>query len=136
MTCTRGGCNNVQCYICHKSCDYSHFNDRNRGGKAGNCPLFDESIEQRHENEVREAEKKTRQQILEAGANFDEELLDVKVSYKVKEDDARRKEQVGNAVQPAGGVRCKLRADPSRQLSFLPYETTLAEAKQRELTKT
>lgn len=49
MICTK--CSNIQCYICSKSCDYQHFNDSSRGGKAGNCPLFDgdNGVEQRHE---------------------------------------------------------------------------------------
>lgn len=49
MTCSK--CKNVQCYICSKSCSYDHFNDTTRGGKVGNCPLF-ESTEARHD-EVR-----------------------------------------------------------------------------------
>jgi len=56
MTCTRGGCYNVQCYVCSKSCGYDHFDDRNRGGKPGNCPLF-ESVQARHDQEVAQAEK-------------------------------------------------------------------------------
>lgn len=56
MTCTRNGCYNIQCYVCSKSCSYDHFNDSSRGGKPGNCPLF-ESVEERHEDEVKKAEK-------------------------------------------------------------------------------
>ncbi|CAI0652538.1 unnamed protein product [Colletotrichum noveboracense] len=65
MTCTRLGCRNVQCYVCSKSCDYSHFDDSSRGGKKGNCPLF-EKTEVRHEKEVRKAEEDARQKVLAA----------------------------------------------------------------------
>ena len=38
MMCTRNGCGNIQCYVCSKSCDYAHFNDKSRGGRDGQCP--------------------------------------------------------------------------------------------------
>lgn len=56
MTCTRNGCYNIQCYVCSKSCQYDHFDDTRRGGKSGNCPLF-ENVEDRHNSEVEKAEK-------------------------------------------------------------------------------
>ena len=90
MTCTRNGCYNIQCYVCHKSCDYTHFNDTNRGGKAGNCPLFD-STEQRHEDEVTTAEKEARQRVEQENPEVDAALLDIRVSSKVKDDEERRK---------------------------------------------
>ncbi|OHF00534.1 ubiquitin-conjugating enzyme [Colletotrichum orchidophilum] len=64
MTCTKQGCRNIQCYVCSKSCDYDHFDDRTRGGKQGNCPLFDD-VNVRHNEEVQNAEAKARQEILE-----------------------------------------------------------------------
>ncbi|KAF5026890.1 hypothetical protein F66182_920 [Fusarium sp. NRRL 66182] len=90
MTCTRQGCKNVQCYICSKSCDYRHFNDPNRGGKKGNCPLFD-SVEERHENEVKIAEAKAKKKVLQENPNLAPGLLDLNVSESVKEDDRLRK---------------------------------------------
>ncbi|GAB1319592.1 Ring finger [Madurella fahalii] len=90
MTCTRAGCKNVQCYVCSKSCDYSHFDDTSRGGKKGNCPLFD-SVEQRHEAEVRAAEEKARKQVAEKNPDVDVELLKINFSELVKKDDERRK---------------------------------------------
>ncbi|KXX77262.1 Protein ariadne-1 [Madurella mycetomatis] len=90
MTCTRAGCKNVQCYVCSKSCDYSHFDDASRGGKKGNCPLFD-SVEQRHEAEVRAAEEKARKQVAEENPDVDVEMFKIHFSEKVKKDDERRK---------------------------------------------
>jgi hypothetical protein len=72
MTCMAPGCKNVQCYVCSKSCTgYEHFNDPNRGGVMGNCPLFDDQ-DKRHEDEVRIAEEKARQQAREENSDLDE----------------------------------------------------------------
>lgn len=58
-------CGTVQCDVCRKTIhDYTHFNDTNRGGKVGQCPLFDES-EGRHEAEVSNAEAQTRKMVVE-----------------------------------------------------------------------
>lgn len=99
MTCTRNGCRNVQCYVCGKSCEYNHFNDLSRGGKAGNCPLWD-SAEQRHEAEVKQAEEEARNKVLEENPDVDAEVFKIKVSDKVKEDEDRRKIAAATAVQP------------------------------------
>ncbi|KAK4126441.1 hypothetical protein N657DRAFT_543963, partial [Parathielavia appendiculata] len=90
MTCSRPGCRNVQCYVCHRSCDYSHFDDSSRGGKKGNCPLF-ESVEERHQNEVKAAEEAARQKVAEENPDVNAEALTINFSDKVKQDDARRK---------------------------------------------
>jgi TRIAD3 protein (E3 ubiquitin-protein ligase RNF216) len=90
MTCTRGGCYNVQCYVCSKSCSYDHFNDRSRGGKPGNCPLF-ESVEVRHEEEVRKAEKEALEKVRAEHPEYSVEDLKIKVSDNVKRDEERRK---------------------------------------------
>ncbi|GKT45375.1 E3 ubiquitin-protein ligase RNF216 [Colletotrichum spaethianum] len=74
MTCTAANCRNIQCYVCSKSCDYSHFNDVNRGGKQGNCPLFD-NVDARHNAEVQAAEEKARQKVLESNRLVDKDLL-------------------------------------------------------------
>ncbi|KAK4173608.1 putative E3 ubiquitin-protein ligase [Triangularia setosa] len=89
MTCTRNGCGNMQCYVCSKSCDYTHFDDAARGGKRGNCPLFD-SVEQRHAQEVREAEEAARKRVAEANPDVDASLLNIQFSDKVKEDESKR----------------------------------------------
>ncbi|KAK4248301.1 hypothetical protein C7999DRAFT_40445 [Corynascus novoguineensis] len=90
MTCTRSGCKNVQCYVCSKSCDYTHFDDRSRGGKKGNCPLFDD-VEQRHEDEVKAAEELARKQVVSENPNVDEDLLKVNFSEEVRRDEERRR---------------------------------------------
>ncbi|KAH7411416.1 hypothetical protein BKA64DRAFT_380792 [Cadophora sp. MPI-SDFR-AT-0126] len=90
MTCTRNGCHNIQCYVCSKSCDYNHFNDPSRGGKPGNCPLF-ESVEQRHDEEVKRAEKDALQKVLSDHPEYSEEDLKIKMSENVKKDDEKRK---------------------------------------------
>ncbi|SPQ25453.1 a2e277b0-81af-4a53-a16e-2c799d662269 [Thermothielavioides terrestris] len=90
MVCTRNGCNNVQCYVCSQSCDYTHFNDPSRGGKPGNCPLFD-NVEERHEKEVRAAEEQARKAAAEQNPDIDAELLKINFSERVKQDDERRK---------------------------------------------
>ncbi|KAL2164945.1 hypothetical protein VTH06DRAFT_241 [Thermothelomyces fergusii] len=89
MRCTRAGCGNVQCYVCSKSCDYSHFNHRSRGGKSGNCPLFDD-VEQRHRNEVRAAEELARKKVARENPDLNEDLLKIKFSERVEEDEGRR----------------------------------------------
>lgn len=101
MRCTRAGCHNVQCYVCGKSCTgYDHFNDQTRGGKAENCPLFD-NLEERHENELRQAEEEARKKVLEDNPDVDAEIFKIQVSDKVKADEARRKELGGAHVHPA-----------------------------------
>jgi len=90
MTCTAQGCRNVQCYVCSKSCEYSHFDDASRGGKRGNCPLFD-SVEQRHADEVKAAELKERERVAQENPNVDVEVFNFKFSDQVKSDEERRK---------------------------------------------
>ena len=104
MTCTRPGCRNIQCYVCSKSCDYSHFDDTRRGGKPGNCPLF-ESVEERHDNEVKKAEQEALDKIRAEHPEYTEEDLKIKVSEKVKKDDERRKaNDPRNPARARGGV--------------------------------
>jgi TRIAD3 protein (E3 ubiquitin-protein ligase RNF216) len=81
MTCTRQGCCNIQCYVCSKSCTYSHFDDCRRGGKVGNCPLF-ESVEQRHKMEVRNAEIKATAKVRAEYPEYADEDLKIKFSEK------------------------------------------------------
>ncbi|KAL1843084.1 hypothetical protein VTJ49DRAFT_3219 [Mycothermus thermophilus] len=90
MRCTRSGCGNTQCYVCSKSCDYSHFDDPSRGGRRGNCPLFD-SVEDRHRDEVNRAEEEARKKVVESNPSVDVEMLKIQFSDKVKEDEERRK---------------------------------------------
>ncbi|KAI0442562.1 hypothetical protein F4803DRAFT_562254 [Xylaria telfairii] len=54
VRCTK--CMTLQCDVCRKTItSYSHFNDTTRGGKTGQCPLYDES-RGRYEKEVSSAE--------------------------------------------------------------------------------
>lgn len=80
----------MQCYVCSESCDYSHFNDLRRGGKAGNCPLFD-SVYSRHDNEIRDAEEQARKQVAEEHPGVDLDLLRIQMSERVAQDEERRK---------------------------------------------
>lgn len=92
MTCPT--CSNLQCYVCSKSCTYTHFNDPARGGKKGNCPLFDEEgTEARHSKEVKKAESVARSRVLQENAELDAALLEFKTSKKVRADEERRKNQ-------------------------------------------
>lgn len=111
MTCTQSGCRNVQCYVCHKSCDYTHFNDLKRGGKEGNCPLFD-SVEERHKDEVRRAEEKARKQAREEHPDVNAELFDIKVSDKVKKDEENRRNRSQNAQALLAQVHAANRRPP------------------------
>jgi TRIAD3 protein (E3 ubiquitin-protein ligase RNF216) len=90
MTCTRNGCRNVQCYICSKSCGYDHFDDRGRGGKTGNCPLF-ESVVERHNTEVQKAEKAALDKVRAEHPEYSENDLKIKVSADVLRDEELRK---------------------------------------------
>jgi TRIAD3 protein (E3 ubiquitin-protein ligase RNF216) len=99
MTCTRSGCYNVQCYVCSKSCSYDHFNDRSRGGKPGNCPLF-ESVEERHQEEVKKAEREALDRVRAEHPEYTEEDLRVKVSENVRKDEERRKANDPRNVPP------------------------------------
>jgi hypothetical protein len=94
MTCTRSGCGNVQCYVCSKSCAYDHFDDPSRGGKAGNCPLFDDQ-EVRHETEVAQAEEAARKELVAENPNINEEHLRLSMSEAVAKDDEQRKSRGG-----------------------------------------
>ncbi|KAI0460126.1 hypothetical protein F5B21DRAFT_132495 [Xylaria acuta] len=62
IRCTK--CGTLQCDVCRKTIkDYSHFNDTSRGGRNGQCPLYDES-QGRYEKEVSSAEVEMRKKIV------------------------------------------------------------------------
>ncbi|KAF4632110.1 hypothetical protein G7Y89_g6019 [Cudoniella acicularis] len=69
---------------------YDHFDDRTRGGKEGNCPLF-ESVEARHDEEVKKAEKDALEKVRAEHPEYTEDDLKVKVSENVLKDEERRK---------------------------------------------
>ncbi|KAJ4011736.1 hypothetical protein NW752_008747 [Fusarium irregulare] len=101
MTCSKPGCRNVQCYVCSKSCDYSHFDRPERGGKVGNCPLFD-NVAERHVREVEKAEEETKQKVLEENPGLEPELLNLSFSSNVKKDEDRRLERAAARHIPHG----------------------------------
>ncbi|XXG94323.1 hypothetical protein Hte_000577 [Hypoxylon texense] len=64
IQCTK--CGTFQCYVCRQTIkNYDHFNDVARGGKKGQCPLFD-NTEVRHQDEVQRAEAEARRKVAEA----------------------------------------------------------------------
>ncbi|TVY48852.1 E3 ubiquitin-protein ligase [Lachnellula occidentalis] len=92
MTCTRNGCHNVQCYVCSESCSYNHFDDQNRGGQKGNCPLF-ESTSERHDVDVGKAAKEAIDKVRAEHPEYTEEDLKVHMSEDVLKDDEKRKQR-------------------------------------------
>ncbi|KAJ8123557.1 hypothetical protein O1611_g9559 [Lasiodiplodia mahajangana] len=84
IKCTK--CGTLHCDVCRKTIqDYSHFNDLKRGGKAGQCPLFDES-QRRYETEVSSAEAQMRKKVVEENPDVDEETLHITTSKETKKD--------------------------------------------------
>lgn len=82
----------MQCYICSQSCDYAHFNDPNRGGKVGNCPLFDEDgTDALHLEQVKTAETAARSKVIQEDGEIDTALLDFRLSETVQKDEERLK---------------------------------------------
>lgn len=74
----------MQCYVCRQPCDYSHFDDVHRGGKKGNCPLFEQqSLDEIHDKEAREAEERERKKLLEADPSIDAQELEIKFDEKL-----------------------------------------------------
>ncbi|KAI0116912.1 hypothetical protein F4814DRAFT_266602 [Daldinia grandis] len=89
ICCTK--CHTLQCYVCRQTItDYKHFDDSSRGGKNGQCPLFDKT-EERHQQEVQQAEEKTRQKMLEDNTNITEDVLKIDISEEVLRDDQKRR---------------------------------------------
>ncbi|CCC11730.1 unnamed protein product [Sordaria macrospora k-hell] len=75
-----------ECYKCknRQPCDYTHFDDVNRGGKKGNCPLFErESLDEIHDREAREAEERERMKLLEADPSINAQELEIKFDEKL-----------------------------------------------------
>ncbi|ROT42907.1 hypothetical protein SODALDRAFT_268324, partial [Sodiomyces alkalinus F11] len=98
MTCPQPGCHNVQCYVCSQSCAYNHFDDERRGGRAGNCPLFD-SLEERHQAEVRRAEEEARRKVMAENPAVDPRLLQFRMSKKAVKVDRRRQNELDRRRQ-------------------------------------
>jgi TRIAD3 protein (E3 ubiquitin-protein ligase RNF216) len=101
MTCS--SCRNVQCYVCSESLPpgsaYNHFDEQSRGGKVGNCPLF-ESVEERHKTDVGKAEKEALEKLRAEHPEVGEEIL--KMADNVSIQDKRRKPRDAPPPPPAG----------------------------------
>ena len=90
MMCTR--CSSIQCYVCSKDITkdgYTHFNESARGGRPGQCPLFD-NTEQRHDEDVKKAEQKALEKVRAENPGFSEDELKVKVSDAVEKNEKER----------------------------------------------
>ncbi|OBR02390.1 Ubiquitin-conjugating enzyme [Colletotrichum higginsianum IMI 349063] len=99
MTCVAANCANIQCYVCSQSCDYSHFNDPARGGKQGNCPLFDD-VNARHNAEVQRAEEEARQKVLESNLQINRDML------MFDKPERKRAKPVGKLIhEPTHGLK-------------------------------
>jgi TRIAD3 protein (E3 ubiquitin-protein ligase RNF216) len=92
-------CGNIQCYVCSKSCQYNHFDDERRGGKSGNCPLFDD-VQVRHEDETKRAEVIIVEKLKKEHPDVDPEDLEIRVSDAVKEDEENRKKKRWHPHEP------------------------------------
>ena len=63
-----------------------------RGGKEGNCPLFDQAgVESRHISEVEKAKEAARAKVMAEHPEYTEEDLEIKLSAEVAADEERRK---------------------------------------------
>lgn len=96
-----GGANITCSYICSQTIkNYDHFNDPARGGKIGNCPLFD-NTEERHHDEVETAAKKAMETLRGEHPDLDDEDLKIELSERVrKEEEAKR----SRAAVANGGI--------------------------------
>ncbi|KAL1382562.1 hypothetical protein HDK64DRAFT_52966 [Phyllosticta capitalensis] len=83
MTCP--SCRNLQCYVCSKDVkDYNHFSD-----KPGGCPLY-ENTEQRHDEDVKNAEKAAFEELKKENPAIDDKDLKIQVSEAVKKAEKDR----------------------------------------------
>ncbi|KAI1429932.1 hypothetical protein F5Y12DRAFT_212061 [Xylaria sp. FL1777] len=92
IRCTK--CGTLQCDVCRKTItDYSHFNDLRRGGKAGQCPLFDAS-QDRYEKEVSSAEEEMRKKVAEENPEVDVGALHIPICKNTQQSDDKIKKGV------------------------------------------
>ncbi|EPS40224.1 hypothetical protein H072_5994 [Dactylellina haptotyla CBS 200.50] len=91
IICSR--CSAMNCYLCSKVIkDYKHFNDATRGGKAGNCLLFD-NTDERHRNEVQAAEEAAIAKIRAENPEISEEEMRIQLSQVVIDGERQRIEE-------------------------------------------
>lgn len=104
-------CGNIQCYVCSQSCQYNHFDDERRGGKTGNCPLFDD-VNKRHEDETKRAEETIVEKLQKEHPEITREDLEIRVSDAVKADEAKRRKR---RLLPHEGFGFQLPAEIERR---------------------
>ncbi|KAK6497650.1 hypothetical protein TWF481_012055 [Arthrobotrys musiformis] len=106
IVCSR--CHAMNCYLCSKVIkDYHHFNDPARGGRTGNCLLFD-NTDERHHNEVHAAEEAAIAKIRAENPEITEEQMRIQLSQVII-DEERQKIEEGNRRlghnHPGAGAR-------------------------------
>ena len=109
ITCTK--CRNIQCYICSQDClhtphggTYAHFNDPSRGGKEGQCQLFD-NTEQRHQEAVEAAQKEAMAKIQAEHPEYTEdELKATIVETAASKEDRERRARLDPMAARFGGL--------------------------------
>nr|POE82674.1 isoform 2 of e3 ubiquitin-protein ligase [Quercus suber] len=94
MTCP--SCSNLQCYVCSATLkNYDHFESgrpreqTNAKAATKKCPLFD-NVEERHSNEVKEAEAVAKAKIMEEIPDIDPAALRIKMSDAVVQAELNR----------------------------------------------
>ncbi|KAF3936306.1 hypothetical protein ABW19_dt0208411 [Dactylella cylindrospora] len=114
IPCSR--CSTINCYLCQQVIkDYKHFNDTTRGGKAGNCPLFD-NTDERHHNEVQQAELAAIAKIRTENPDITEEEMRVQLSQVVIDAEKRKIEDGARQY----GVNNPVPVAPAAQVPPLP----------------
>ncbi|TRX96607.1 hypothetical protein FHL15_002509 [Xylaria flabelliformis] len=98
VRCTK--CGTLQCDVCRQTIkDYTHFDDTKRGGKLGQCPLYDQS-QGRYEKEVSKAEAEVRKKIVSENPELDEKTLSIPTPDKVYQDTSKREAVFPTFPQP------------------------------------
>ncbi|KAK6345952.1 hypothetical protein TWF730_010290 [Orbilia blumenaviensis] len=116
IVCSR--CNAMNCYLCSKVIkDYHHFNDPARGGKSGNCLLFD-NTDERHHNEVHAAEEAAIAKIRAENPDITEGQMRIQLSQVVLDEERRKIDEgnrrLGNNAPVAGPQPARLNIVPGR----------------------
>lgn len=101
MECPRRECGHVQCYVCSKSCDYTHFA---HGHRKPGCPLYDNE-HVRHAREVKKAEEAARLEVLQRDKGLDPADLDIKVSDKVVGHEIQESQRRAMLLNGTHGIR-------------------------------
>ncbi|KAJ0287899.1 hypothetical protein Brms1b_004032 [Colletotrichum noveboracense] len=101
-----------------------------RGGKKGNCPLF-EQTEVRHEKEVRQAEEEARQKVLAAKPKLNEGLLKFNMSEHVTKGEKKTRSMAHIERGPQVVQRRHAGVDPVGEAMRLHLDPDALAAEQR-----